>query len=151
MIPMIFDIGGGELLGIIVIAVIMFGPDKVPDLAKKAGRVLGFLRGIANNATDQIKAELGPEFADLKVSDLKPANLINMVIPEETQTEMQAMRAELDSMRTSLAQLQKDAAGQVTLLSDQVSEAVSAPVTSANIARDAAADSSSSKSTAKPF
>jgi len=152
MTPMVLNLGGGDFLALALLAAVLFGPEKVPELAKKLGRIVQFLRGIANNATDQIKAELGPEFADLKPSDLKPANLINMVIPAETQSELQSMRAELESMRTSLAQLQKDTAGDVRLLADQVTETVSPPaVKSANIASDAAADASSSKSTAKPF
>jgi len=126
---MLLDIGAGELLAMAVLAALLFGPEKLPDLAKKAGRVLGFLRGIANNATDQIKTELGPEFADLKVDDLKPANLVTKIMPGDTTSELASMRAELESMRTSLAQLQKDTAGEVRLLSDQVTEAGSTPIT----------------------
>jgi len=148
---MLLDIGAGELLALAVLAALLFGPDKLPELAKKAGRILGFLRGVANNATDQIKTELGPEFADLRVDDLKPANLVTKIIPGDTQSELSSMRAELDSLRASLTQLQKDTAGEVRLLSDQVSETASAVATSAKAASDAAADSSSSKSIAKPF
>jgi len=148
---MLLDIGAGELLALAVLAAVLFGPDKLPELAKKAGRVLGFLRGVANNATDQIKTELGPEFADLHVDDLKPANLVTKIIPGDTQSELDAMRAQMEEMQAMLANLQKATKSPVSLLADQVSDVISSPVTSAKAASEAAADSSSSKSIAKPF
>jgi len=148
---MLLDIGAGELLAMAVLAALLFGPEKLPDLAKKAGRVLGFLRGIANTATDQIKTELGPEFADLKVEDLKPANLVTKIIPGDTSSELASMRAELDSLRASLLDLKKDTSTQVSVLADQVDETASLASTSAKAASAALADSSSSKSIANPF
>ncbi|MCL2653570.1 MAG: twin-arginine translocase TatA/TatE family subunit [Propionibacteriaceae bacterium] len=148
---MFLDIGTGELLALLVLAAVLLGPEKLPELAKKAGRVIGYLRKVANTATDQIKTELGPEFADLKVEDLKPANLVTKILPNDAQSELDSMRAELESLRASLTDLKKDTAAQVSVLTDQVDETVSAAVTSAKAASEAVADSSSSKSIAKPF
>jgi Tat protein translocase TatB subunit len=81
MVLMLLDIGAGELVLLAVLAAILLGPERVPPLAKKAARILRFLRGVANNATSQIKSELGPEYADLSVGELHPKNLIQQVLP----------------------------------------------------------------------
>lgn len=67
-----FDIGPMEFLVIIVAAVILFGPEKLPELARKAARIVQYLRGIAGNAQSQLTKELGPEFADVDITDLNP-------------------------------------------------------------------------------
>lgn len=67
-----FDIGPAEFLVIIVAAVILFGPEKLPELARKAARVIQYLRGIAGNAQSQLTKELGPEFANVEITDLNP-------------------------------------------------------------------------------
>ena len=110
---MLLDIGSGEVIAIVVLAAVLLGPERIPPLAKKVGRVLGFLRQVANSATDQIKAELGPEYADLTLSDLKPKNLVQKIIPDDVQDEMNSLRAELASMRTEVAKLQNETAADV--------------------------------------
>ena len=39
-----FNVGVGELLVILLIALIVLGPDKLPDAARKLGNVMGELR-----------------------------------------------------------------------------------------------------------
>ena len=57
--------GPAEIAVLIIIAVLMFGPDKLPEMARKAARVYHYLKNIANNTRDQLRSELGPQFADL--------------------------------------------------------------------------------------
>ncbi len=61
-----------EILVLGVLAVIIFGPEKLPEVARKAARVLNYLRNIANDAQGRLRQELGPEFADLELADLNP-------------------------------------------------------------------------------
>lgn len=67
-----FDIGAPELLVLVVAAVILFGPEKLPELARKATKVLRYVRSMAGNAQEQLSKELGPEFKDLDFRDLNP-------------------------------------------------------------------------------
>jgi sec-independent protein translocase protein TatB len=106
MTLLLLDIGTGELIALVVLAALLLGPDKVPGLAKKAARVIRFLKKVANNATDQIKSELGPDYADLSISDLRPKNLIQKVLPADMHSELDVLRNELDGMRTEMARLQ---------------------------------------------
>jgi len=102
MTPMLFDVGGGELLVIILIAVILFGPDKMPDLIKKTGRIVTYLRGIANSATDTLKAQLGPEYDDLTPADLNPRRLLERTVLKEVQADLDAIKAQVDGLKTDL-------------------------------------------------
>ncbi len=77
-----FDIGLGELIVIAFIAILVFGPDKLPELARQAGAMIRGLRHMATNARDEIRAELGPEYADLELSDLDPRTIVKRHIDE---------------------------------------------------------------------
>ncbi|GAB3662314.1 hypothetical protein GCM10027596_23510 [Nocardioides korecus] len=77
-----FGIGLPELAVIMVVAVIVFGPDKLPDLARQAGRMVRQLRTLADSAQNQLREELGPEYADLKLTDLDPRQAIRRHILE---------------------------------------------------------------------
>ncbi len=77
-----FDIGLSELAVIAFIAVLVFGPDKLPELARQAGQLVRKLRTFANNARDELRSELGPEYADLELSDLDPRVIVRKHIAE---------------------------------------------------------------------
>ena len=77
-----FGIGFGEFVVIAFLAVLVFGPDKLPELAQQAGRFLRQLRRFATNARDELRNELGPEFADLELTDLDPRVIVRKHIAE---------------------------------------------------------------------
>jgi len=52
-----FNIGAPELLLIFIIALIVLGPQKLPDLARTLGKVVGEFR----RATDELKANLNKD------------------------------------------------------------------------------------------
>jgi Tat protein translocase TatB subunit len=49
-----FDIGGGELLLIIVAVLILFGPKKMPEIARTLGKGLSHIRKIQSQFTSQM-------------------------------------------------------------------------------------------------
>ena len=67
-----FGVGLPELGVIMLVAVIVFGPDRLPDYARQAGRMVRQLRAFAQSAQQDLRDELGPEYADLKLTDLDP-------------------------------------------------------------------------------
>ncbi len=71
-----FDVGLAELALIALVAVIVFGPDKVPDMARQAGRFLRQVKRFADSTRDDLRNELGPDFADLELTDLDPRKAI---------------------------------------------------------------------------
>lgn len=77
-----FGIGLPELLVIGVVAVLVFGPDRLPEFARQAGRFLRQLRQFTQAARDDLRSELGPEFADLELKDLDPRQIVRKHILE---------------------------------------------------------------------
>lgn len=56
------DFGGGEILIILLVILIVLGPNKIPEFAKKAGQVLRYIK----NATDDIKREINKETEEIQ-------------------------------------------------------------------------------------
>ena len=77
-----FGVGLPEFAVIAVIAIFVFGPDRLPDLARQAGRMAKQVKQMANNARDELRDELGPEFADLELRDLDPRTIVRKHIME---------------------------------------------------------------------
>lgn len=67
-----FGVGLPEIAVILVVAVLVFGPDRLPEFGRQAGRLVRQLRQFARTTQDELRRELGPEYADLKLSDLDP-------------------------------------------------------------------------------
>ena len=78
-----FNIDASELILLLVLGVVMFCPEKLPLLARKAARVFVAVRNIANNAQTQLREELGPEYSDLKIEDLNPKKFVAKHMREE--------------------------------------------------------------------
>lgn len=79
------DIGPAEFLVIIVAAVVLFGPEKLPELARKAARVIKYVRQIASDAQTQLSEELGPDFSDLDFRDLNPKAFVKKHLLSEVE------------------------------------------------------------------
>jgi sec-independent protein translocase protein TatB len=72
----VFDLSIGKILVLLVIGVVIFGPDQLPKIAQQAGRALRDLRRLADSATRDLKENLGPEFENFDVTDLHPKNFV---------------------------------------------------------------------------
>ena len=53
-----FDIGFWELVLVFVVALVILGPERLPQVAAKAGRWMANARAIVRNLRAQIEAEL---------------------------------------------------------------------------------------------
>jgi len=78
----VFGVGLAEAALIAFVAVLVFGPDRIPDLAKQAGQMLRKAKQFANAARDELRDELGPEYADLELRDLDPRTIVRKHIIE---------------------------------------------------------------------
>ncbi|HWB65712.1 MAG TPA: sec-independent translocase [Mycobacteriales bacterium] len=73
---MLGNIGWEELLLLAVLGLIIFGPERLPKAAADASRMLRQLRSMARGAADDLKAELGPELADIDLRSLHPRRFV---------------------------------------------------------------------------
>ena len=71
-----FDVGAPEFILLLVTAVILFGPEKLPELIRKASGVVKYVRTMAGSAQEQLSKELGPGFEDIDLRDLNPKAFI---------------------------------------------------------------------------
>lgn len=71
-----FDLTFTKLLFLAVIALVVFGPDRLPGLAAQAGRLLRELRRMADGARSELQDQLGPEFSQFDVADLNPRHFV---------------------------------------------------------------------------
>ena len=89
------DIGAPEFLVLLVLAVILFGPERLPELARKAARVIRQIRTMANNAQEELGRELGPGFEDLDVRDLNPKTFIQKHLLDDVEPIVKDVKADL--------------------------------------------------------
>ncbi|RSN54882.1 Sec-independent protein translocase TatB [Streptomyces sp. WAC 04229] len=70
------DIGPLELVALVVLAVLVFGPDKLPKVIQDVTRTIRKIREFSDSAKQDIRQELGPEFKDFEFEDLNPKTFI---------------------------------------------------------------------------
>lgn len=52
-----FDVSGGELLVILLVVFLVFGPEKMPDMARKAGKLMNQMKKASSDLTREFKKE----------------------------------------------------------------------------------------------
>ena len=100
------DLGAPEVIMLVLLAVLMFGPEKIPGFARKAARVYKYLMNIATGAKDQLADELGPEFRDLSLADLNPKTFISKHLLDTE--EVSAFRETIAETKQSLADTNRE-------------------------------------------
>lgn len=56
-----FDVGFSELLLVALVALIVLGPERLPDAARKAGLWIGRLKRSFNNIKNEVEREIGAD------------------------------------------------------------------------------------------
>jgi sec-independent protein translocase protein TatB len=80
----VFDgVGWAEIVVLLLIGLFVFGPDKLPKAARDAGRLLRQLRQMATGVRNDIRSELGPEFADFDIRTLHPRTFVRKHLLED--------------------------------------------------------------------
>jgi sec-independent protein translocase protein TatB len=111
------------------LAIIIFGPEKLPELARKAARVLAYLRKISEDARGQLREELGPEFDNFSLADLNPKTLVaKHLLSGEEVADFREMRDEA----LATGQIVKDAVGEASGSTSGVPSGAGAPVAAAS-------------------
>ena len=67
-----FGLTFDKLLIILVIALFLIGPDRLPGYAAQLARLVKTLRGFADGARDRMREEMGPEFDEVDWKKLDP-------------------------------------------------------------------------------
>jgi len=70
------QVGWAELTVLLLLALFVFGPERLPGLAAEAGKGLRTVRRYLRGMTDDLKTELGPELGDLDLASLHPKTFV---------------------------------------------------------------------------
>jgi sec-independent protein translocase protein TatB len=73
----VLGIGGGEAVVLLILGLLILGPERLPKVAADAARTLRELRRMAERARSDVTRELGPEFEDIGLADLNPRRFVS--------------------------------------------------------------------------
>ena len=102
MTPLLLDINAPEFILLLVIAVILFGPERLPDLARKAARLLRYLRTVAGSAQQQLSKELGPEFENVDFRDLNPKAFVQKHLLDDVEPIIADVKSEVSDVSKTI-------------------------------------------------
>lgn len=88
------DIGALELVTVVVLAILIFGPDKLPKVIQDVTGFIRKVRAFSDNAKQDIRSELGPEFKDFEFEDLNPKTFIRKQLNENE--DLKELRSSFD-------------------------------------------------------
>jgi Tat protein translocase TatB subunit len=93
-----FNIGTPELLVVLIIAMVVVGPERLPELARWIGRGVRELRKVQDDVKDMVQTGMGDEFRDAAnemkgavtemrktASEVKRAASVAVAVPAEPQ------------------------------------------------------------------
>lgn len=84
-----FGMGWAEILVIGVVGMLVFGPDKLPGMARQAGQFVRTVKQMADNAKNDLGREMGQDFSDVDLRSLDPREIVRRNLldsPGPTQT-----------------------------------------------------------------
>ena len=114
----VFGINGSEFLVIILVAVIVVGPQRLPEYTRKLTQLVRQLRVFLDNARSQIAEEVGPEMADLDLSSLDPRQYDPRKIVRD------ALGEDIDAIREDLTHPFRSVGSAAKEMSDDAAQAV---------------------------
>lgn len=103
-----FDIGGGEIIGLAILGMILVGPDRLPQAAADAARFIKKVRNFTTGAGDELKKNLGPGFEDLDIRDLNPKTLIQKHVLDAVEDKPKVSNSTKAVKRTPPAKFDSD-------------------------------------------
>jgi sec-independent protein translocase protein TatB len=97
------NLNGWEFIALAMIALFIFGPERLPKVIGDAMRMLRGVRNMARNATKDLSRELGTE---VSLEDLNPKTFIRKhVLSDE---EQKALRRPLDDLARDVRGIESD-------------------------------------------
>lgn len=108
--PFLENLNGWKFLALILVAIFIFGPDKLPKMIADGVKMLRGLREMARNATGDLSRELG---TDIQLEDLNPKTFLRKHVLSEDDEQ---------ALRRPLEQLYKGVKDDIQGLSDEVKQ-----------------------------
>ena len=121
-----FGIGGGELIFILFIVLMLFGSDKVPEIARTMGKAMAQLK----NATNDIKSEIQKGAEDNGFDQKMLSDLTNNITSEINSAkanllgDTNPLKGISDSFSTEISKVQSSVLDDATSQADKLNEEI---------------------------
>ena len=94
----VFNVTGGEVLIILVVALIVLGPEKLPDMIRKAGRLYGELRRMSNGFQSELRDAFEEPTRELRETANLARNAVTGAMTDLTTSVNEMVRPDLSAM-----------------------------------------------------
>lgn len=104
-ILLFLDVSGGELLVIIIVVFLVFGPDKMPEIARKIGKAMNQMKKASNDISREFRnqtSDLTNEIASVQNKVKEEVNKVNREINSTKGSIMKNM--DIDGSKSSPGQ-----------------------------------------------
>ncbi len=91
-----FNVGGGEFLVIALVALIVLGPQRLPDAARQVGKAMGELRRLSSGFQEELRGALEDSTEEPPRVASRPAG--------EPSSDVPAVHPEIDAAVTSVSE-----------------------------------------------
>jgi len=98
------DVSGGELLVILLVVFLVFGPEKMPDMARKAGRLMNQMKKATNDLTNEFKKETSVLQEEINTAHQQVNDQLESVSREVNRTKAQIVNNMGTETKTTEAQ-----------------------------------------------
>ncbi|KKI18449.1 translocase [Leucobacter sp. OLJS4] len=95
-----------KILVILVIAMFVLGPERLPGYAKKLGELTRGVKRMADGAKDRLREEMGPEYDDVDWKQLDPRQydprriIRDALLEDEREARAEIRRSQTEAART---------------------------------------------------
>jgi len=109
----VIGISGPEFFVLLLVVVIVVGPQRLPEYTRKLTQGVRRLRLFLDDAKTQIAEEVGPELGDLDLSDLDPRNYDpRKIVRDALGEDLDAIRRDLTNPFQSVVDTAKEASNE---------------------------------------
>ena len=80
---MLGSLGYPEMGVLLLFGLFLFGPERLPGMAKELGKLLRQVRAYGTSVRDELASEMGPEFGNLDLRSLNPKEFVRRHLLED--------------------------------------------------------------------
>lgn len=98
-----FGLGGEEIVFIVILALLIIGPEKLPEYARKIAEYAKAAKRFVNETKEKVGEELGPEFSEVDWQKLDPRQYDPRKIVRDALVEDTILDPEYDAKQAAKA------------------------------------------------
>ena len=117
-----FDIGFTEIMVVMLVALLVIGPERLPGLARKAGLLMGKAKRFIGSVKADIDRELAAEDLKRIIKEQKEASGIHEIIEETKGTLNEAKQEYLVKSKEEIEKTSQEIRGDIKSLSESDEE-----------------------------